>query len=102
MSHAMQRSPAAWSGIAISGRDVDVPLSEQGERQAVALARRFVGSHEDERPQIILSSPYRRARSTAEAVASTCGLEPPCLVIDERLREKEFGMLDGLTARVPQ
>jgi broad specificity phosphatase PhoE len=84
--------------IALTHRDVDVPLSELGRDQATALGRWFADAHEDGRPEIMLSSPYVRAIQTAElfrAAGGCPGEEKICL--DERLREKEFGILDGLT-----
>ena len=53
----------------------------------------------NERPDVVLSSPYLRAQSTAAAVqeSSGCAANFAGLVIDERLREKEFGILDRLT-----
>ena len=50
---------------------------------------------------MVLCSPYRRARRTAELVHAAGGLPvaPEDFVVDERLREKEFGILDGLTQR---
>jgi probable phosphoglycerate mutase len=84
--------------IAIDGRDVDVPLSALGEQQARALGRWFSDIPEEERPEAVLVSPYRRALQTAALIreeGGTAGEEPLCS--DERLREKEFGILDGLT-----
>ena len=46
------------------------------------------------RPDIIISSPYARAAMTAGVVATTLGLE---VVLDERLRERDLGVFDGLT-----
>ena len=43
--------------IDIAHRDVDVPLSELGERQASALGEWFASLAEDEKPEIVLSSP---------------------------------------------
>lgn len=85
--------------IAIATRDVDVPLSKLGEQQASALGRWFGNLNIDERPTVVLTSPYLRARQTAERVLARAGLEPNerVLVVDERLREKEFGILDRLT-----
>ncbi|HET7817534.1 MAG TPA: histidine phosphatase family protein [Sphingomicrobium sp.] len=84
--------------IAIDVRDVDVPLSELGQRQAEATGRWFASLGEDERPEVILTSPYLRARQTAEAICARGGLTGPTrLVIDERLREREFGVFDRLT-----
>lgn len=85
--------------IDISDRDVDVPLSPLGQRQSGALGRWFAALPPDKRPEIVLSSPYLRARSTAEAIGEASGFAAGFsrLVIDERLREKEFGILDRLT-----
>jgi len=96
------RDAAHAAGVAIidiQARDVDVPLSQLGERQAKALALWFASLPADERPEVVLSSPYLRARSTADAICSGGGLAPSFLefVVDERLREKEFGILDRLT-----
>jgi len=85
--------------IDLEVRDVDVPLSPLGEQQSMALGRWFAAMPEDERPTVILTSPYMRARNTAAIVAHAAGLRDDAysLVVDERLREKEFGILDRLT-----
>jgi broad specificity phosphatase PhoE len=84
--------------IDISTRDVDTPLSELGLRQADALSRWFASLPEDERPTVLLCSPYLRARSTAQAILERLPRDDMRLVqADERLREKEFGILDRLT-----
>ncbi len=85
--------------IDIATRDVDVPLSPLGERQAAALGRWFGSMPEAERPTVVLTSPYVRARETTDIALREAGLDPEDLsyVIDERLREKEFGILDRLT-----
>ncbi|HEX8412904.1 MAG TPA: phosphoglycerate mutase family protein, partial [Sphingomicrobium sp.] len=54
--------------IDLEMRDVDVPLSDLGHRQAEAAGRWFAALPEGERPELILSSPYIRARQTAEAI----------------------------------
>ena len=85
--------------IDLNVRDVDVPLSKLGEEQSVALGRWFAALPADTRPNVILTSPYLRARNTAAIVADAAGLADDAytLVVDERLREKEFGILDRLT-----
>jgi probable phosphoglycerate mutase len=77
-------------------RDCDVPLSERGREQAHALGEWM--AEEGQCPTAILTSPYLRARNTAEIVAREAGLALP-VVVDERLREREFGVLDRLTRR---
>jgi 2,3-bisphosphoglycerate-dependent phosphoglycerate mutase len=84
--------------IDVAERDVDVPLSRTGERQSEALGRWFAAMPVEARPNVVLTSPYLRARHTAAIVQEVGGIEPGTLtIIDERLREKEFGMLDRLT-----
>jgi broad specificity phosphatase PhoE len=83
--------------IDIAERDVDVPLSHLGERQSRALGTWFAGLG-DERPNIVLASPYRRARETASHITAALGVARDAVErVDERLREKEFGILDRLT-----
>ena len=85
--------------IAIAGRDVDVPLSTLGEEQADALGRWFAAMPASERPTVVLASPYVRAMRTAQRIRDAGGLAHPRtdIIADERLREKEFGILDRLT-----
>jgi broad specificity phosphatase PhoE len=88
---------AALDRIELTSRDADVCLSALGREQATALGRRF-SAQGNERPDVLLSSPYKRALETAEYFRAAGGAqrdEPICF--DERLREKEFGILDGLT-----
>ena len=84
--------------LELEHRDVDVPLSELGRRQAAALGRWTAERPEDERPTVVWTSPYVRARQTAQIALETAGLDIP-VGGDERLREREFGVLDGLTRR---
>jgi broad specificity phosphatase PhoE len=53
----------------------------------------------DERPDVVLTSPYLRARKTAAIIQQSSGLAASFsgFVVDERLREREFGILDRLT-----
>ena len=84
--------------IDIAERDVDVPLSDLGVRQAQALAQWFAAMSDEQRPNIVLHSPYLRAAETARIVRhSIDGPERLGSRVDERLREKEFGILDRLT-----
>ena len=85
--------------IDIADRDVDVPLSALGERQADALGRWFGALPAAQRPELVLCSPYVRARETAARIRDAAGIDAAELPIacDERLREKEFGILDRLT-----
>jgi broad specificity phosphatase PhoE len=85
--------------IDIADRDIDVPLSPLGHEQSVALGEWFGRLPAEEQPEVVITSPYVRARHTAELVLRHGRLESAAgaLRIDERLREKEFGILDRLT-----
>jgi len=84
--------------IELSHRDVDIPLSPLGEKQAKALGTWFAHAAPDDRPEILLVSPYVRARQTLDLFRKQGGaIGDDPVGIDERLREKEFGILDGLT-----
>ncbi len=96
------RDAANRDGLAvidIAGRDVDVDLSPLGRRQAASLGRWFAEMEAHERPEVVAVSPYVRARNTAGLIEEAGGFDPDhALVVDERLREKEFGILDRLTS----
>jgi broad specificity phosphatase PhoE len=87
--------------IEIAERDIDTPLSELGRRQARALGGWFGKLPASRSPEVLLCSPYVRARETARLIFESSGLDAHAvrLRVDERLREKEFGILDGLTRR---
>jgi broad specificity phosphatase PhoE len=105
------RDAAEAGGLAmidIAERDMDVPLSEGGESQARAVGNWF-GEMNGAGPDVVLSSPYVRARRTAELLLEASGLDRAGvpLLVDERLREREFGILDrltrvGITERYPE
>lgn len=84
--------------IDLAWRDIDVPLSELGEQQAVALGEWFSRQPTQDQPQVVLCSPYVRALQTARLVIKHGGLMEVAPRLDERLREKEFGILDRLTS----
>lgn len=81
--------------IDVTARDADVPLSALGEHQAASLRPRLqdeLGGEWDR--ALIWSSPYRRAVNTAQLA-----LGDRAFAIDERLRDRELGILDALTSR---
>lgn len=90
---------AGLSLIDIATRDVDVPLSALGREQSDALGLWFGQLNPVLRPSVILFSPYLRARDCACRILESSGIprETLTLLADERLREKEFGILDRLT-----
>ena len=84
--------------IAIDVRDADVALSPLGEGQAAAFGQWLAELPTVRQPTRAWASSYRRARQTAEIALAAGALECP-LRVDERLRDRELGVLDRLTAR---
>lgn len=70
--------------------NTDTPLNANGIMQARQLARRIAG----EKLDALYASPLARARVTAEIIADKVGV---ALNLDERLKEKGLGDLEGLT-----
>ncbi|MGV3709732.1 MAG: histidine phosphatase family protein [Gemmatimonas sp.] len=84
--------------IDIAHRDIDVPLSALGETQARALGRWFHAMEPQCRPTTVMVSSYVRAQQTVDGIRAMGGLQPDTFIhFDERLREREFGILDRLT-----
>ncbi len=83
--------------IDVSRRDADVPLSELGQRQAEALGKWLGKLPAAERPTRIYASPYARASQTSKVLINAAALADVPFRVDERLREKEFGVLNRLT-----
>jgi broad specificity phosphatase PhoE len=82
----------------IADRDMDVPLSALGVRQAMSFGAWLRECSEEERPDVLRTSPYARAVQTSEALLEAAGLDLE-LIHDERLRERDLGMMDLLTTK---
>lgn len=70
--------------------NTDTPLNTNGIAQAKQLAMRIAG----EKLDALYASPLARARVTAEIIADKVGV---ALILDDRLKEKGLGDLEGLT-----
>lgn len=68
----------------------DVDMTDQGHSQATALA----AWARHERPDVVISSPVRRAMETARPAAEAIGQE---LQVEPELREMSFGVAEGRT-----
>jgi broad specificity phosphatase PhoE len=93
--------------IDIATRDADTPLSTLGQQQARALGQWFAELPPGQRPNVLMTSPFKRSQQTVEAVADVLGIDHSDISVDERLREKEFGVLDrytvaGIKAKFPE
>ncbi len=84
--------------LEIAARDMDVPLSALGRQQASAFGAWLGERPEAEHPEVILSSPYVRATQTVEGLLEAADLNIG-YAADERLRERDLGMMDLLTTK---
>ena len=85
----IRHGETAWNAERRLQGHLDIPLNEEGLRQAAALAQALSGETVD----MIISSDLSRAASTARAVAERHGLP---LQTDASLRERCFGAFEGL------
>lgn len=79
-----------WNVSGILQGWLDVPINEQGRRQAHELAAGFAATGFS----AVWSSPLVRARETAELVAGDLGLPPP--FSHDGLKERHFGAIQGI------
>ncbi len=93
---ASQAGAAGADLIQVGLRDADVALTPTGQAQAAALGTWLAGLPTQVAPQAVWSSPYLRAVQTAEIAIRGSGAALP-IRVDERLRDRELGILDLLT-----
>ncbi|PIM66757.1 histidine phosphatase family protein [Streptomyces sp. JV178] len=91
----------------VSGRDTDVPLSPLGREQAGSLGDWLAGLDEGTGPDLVVCSPYARARETWQVMAAHPRVTPSEPLVDERLRDREMGVFElhppgALRARAPE
>jgi broad specificity phosphatase PhoE len=81
--------------IELDRRDPDVPLSELGCEQAAAVGGWLAELPPGKLPTAVYCSPYVRARQTAQIALDSADAQG--YSVDERLRDRELGILDMLT-----
>jgi broad specificity phosphatase PhoE len=79
----------------LTGRDADVELTELGVRQAEAIGR-WLGTL-DRLPEVVITSPYLRAKETWRIAAAASGRDLPAPTTDDRLVDRLLGDLEMLT-----
>lgn len=79
--YIIRHAKSDWSDPALS--DFDRPLNQRGEKDAPLMGK-IVAEHHP-RPDLILSSPAVRARTTAETISRKWGYETEKIVFDQDL-----------------
>jgi len=78
----------------LTGPDAAVELTDLGRAQSAALGRWLTNRKLD----VVVTSPYVRARETARiALAEFSTEDRPAVRVDERLRDRELGVLEMMT-----
>jgi probable phosphoglycerate mutase len=80
-----------WNQVKRIQGSTDIALNAHGLEQARKLAQRLAAETVD----VLVSSDLLRARQTAAAIADKTGRH---IDLDPRLRERNYGVLEGLTA----
>jgi probable phosphoglycerate mutase len=88
----VRHASTSWTGRRYSGCS-DPPLDAAGIAAATTLAAALAPSLP--RDVLIVTSPARRARATADALADAAGIRD--VEIDERWREADLGIAEGRT-----
>ena len=77
----IRHAKSSWDDPALS--DKDRPLGDRGRRDAPRMGKRL--SKRNVKPDLILSSPARRALTTAEIFAKKLDYKRKDIVVDDRL-----------------
>jgi len=102
---AAEAERAGLEVIDLETRDADTPLSPLGAEQAAALGTWLRTQIAGDAPDVVWCSPYVRALQTAVIALQEAG-STLAVRQDERLRDRELGILDlltrtGVAARYP-
>jgi probable phosphoglycerate mutase len=81
----------------LTGRDADVALTGLGREQAAAVGRWLAGLPHRRRPEVVITSPYVRARETWRLAAEASGLPFAAPATDDRLVDRLLGDLEMMT-----
>ena len=77
----VRHAKSSWDDTTLP--DKDRPLNERGERDAPKMGKRL--AKRDVKTDLILSSPARRALTTAKIIAKSIDYKPKKIVVDDRL-----------------
>lgn len=90
--YLVRHAKSSWKDASLSDRQR--PLNKRGLRDAPEMGRRLV--EHGRRPDLIISSPAKRAYSTARKIAKKLDYEKSAILIDERLYFAGTGSMLGM------
>lgn len=89
MIYIIRHGQTDWNKLQKTQGQTDVPLNDVGRQEALSVAQQLAALPISK----IISSDLKRAKETAEIINRSLGVP---LLIDERLREMNFGLLEGI------
>jgi phosphohistidine phosphatase len=92
----VRHAKSSWDDVALP--DKERPLADRGKRDAPMMGKRL--AKHQVKPDLILSSPARRALSTAEIFARELDYKAEDIVVDGRLYATEAETLLGVIAEL--
>lgn len=95
--YIVRHGQTAWNVEYRLQGQADVPLDQEGRRQASANGRHLAELVSDPAAFDFVASPMLRTRTTMELVRAAMGLDPAAYRTDPRLMEMNFGDWQGFT-----
>ena len=95
--YIVRHGQSEWNAERLVCGATDAPLTEKGRAQAAETAQMIAELHQKHPIDLIIASPLQRALDTGRAIQAACGDVP--LIIDERIKEIDFGESEGLSTR---
>ena len=97
--YIIRHGQCEWNALHKVCGSTDSPLTEKGRAQAAETAALVAHMTCDEPIDLIIASPLSRALETGKAIQAACGGIP--LIIDDRIREIDFGDNEGRSTSDP-
>jgi phosphohistidine phosphatase len=92
----VRHAKSSWDGVALP--DMERPLADRGKRDAPMMGKRL--AKRQVKPDLILTSPARRALSTAEIIANELDYRAKDIVVDDRLYATDTEALLGVVSEL--
>ena len=97
--YVVRHGQSEWNALRKVCGATDAPLTELGRQQAAETAALVAEMTKNEPLDLIIASPLSRALDTGRAIQRACGDVP--LIIDDRIREINFGDNEGRSIKDP-
>jgi phosphohistidine phosphatase len=93
----VRHAKSSWDDI--TQKDFDRPLNERGKKDAPEMAQRVKEKNID--PDLLVSSPARRAKKTAALFAGELGVDKEDILIVEGLYEPSLASFENTVGNLP-